>query len=159
MISLVEIHNENAANNKEIQTITKRLEWLKTRQITLMNLAKEKPSVGSEIDKVASGILIIEGDWATAVIRYPEANEAMHNAIHEISEPTCGRLSSEYIGCKRYDRWPCQKSYYNYGYGPSHGHVWLRVGLKSEFRKKQLEQNEVGACVSYLNALLFKNSD
>lgn len=64
-------------------------------------------------------------------------------------------LWREYFGTKRYDGWYGQRSDHLYGYGPRHGSIIFRVGVRDGLRKKQAElsADEVEACVYYLTNL------
>lgn len=64
-------------------------------------------------------------------------------------------LWHNYFGTKRYDGWYGQRSDHPYGYGPKHGSIIFRVGVKDGLRKAQadLTADEVEACIYYLSNL------
>lgn len=85
-----------------------------------------------------------------------EVRRCFQQAIEEIRGGTLGHLRREYYGVKQYEHWASQESGHPYGYGPTHGSVWFRIGLTREFMRRSdpLTEAEIIACVNYLAAVL-----
>ena len=79
--------------------------------------------------------VVVEGDQDKA-LRYNEARDAVEAAVEALLSPTVGNLAREYIGVKAYEGWSAQRSDHPYGFGPTHGNIWFRVGLSKEARKR-----------------------
>lgn len=79
-------------------------------------------------------VVEITGDLEK-VLAYPEGRKAVDDAVQAILDGGRG-LAEQYVGVKAYDRWPAQRSDHPYGYGPNHGHIWFRVGLSPEARRR-----------------------
>jgi hypothetical protein len=61
-------------------------------------------------------------------------------------------LRDAYYGTKNYDRWTDQRSDHAYGFGPSHGSTVFSVGLTRAYRRQPLTDEQVDACIYYLEA-------
>jgi hypothetical protein len=150
---LAELWQERRENFKKLDQLHAEVNRLRDRQQDILTQIKEKPPISPELDAATSRVLAISGDWASAVRCYVDANLAVGDAIAAISEEGQPKLRKRYIGCKSYGRWGCQRCDCEYGCGPRHGHVWLRIGLVD--RAAKLSADDVSACVAYLTALLF----
>lgn len=102
----------------------------------------------SRIDH-AEHVMYVRGSYADAG---GERAAAMSNAKAAILHGG-GSLKTEYQGTKSYDRWHGQWIACGYGYGPRHGTVIFCIGLTDEARKRDLTEDEIEACLYYLNNL------
>lgn len=80
----------------------------------------------------------------------PEVTSCFTDAIEDLRRGA-PRLRLRYFGVKAYDRWPSQRHDSEYGFGPSHGHVWMRIGLRHPHRG--LTEQERLACIRWLHAV------
>jgi hypothetical protein len=64
-------------------------------------------------------------------------------------------FSTDYIGCKNYDRWTCQGVQFKYGMGPRHGSVVFEIGLKRDYRRIDIEEyiDDILSVLNYVQSL------
>lgn len=80
----------------------------------------------------------------------PEVASCFQDAIEDLRRGA-PRLSRGYFGVKAYDRWDSQRHDSGYGFGPSHGSIWFRIGLRRP--RQDLTEAERLACVRWLRAV------
>lgn len=82
-----------------------------------------------------------------------EVKKAIDDAIEELRHG--GRkLHTRQVSIKAYDRWAAQRTDSDYGYGPTHGSDWFKIGLTPAVRAKgPLDEPVALACILWLNAL------
>lgn len=104
---------------------------------TLKKLALDS-NINIVLVQIAESILDILGD-ITAL----DINEI---AALKIAK---GGLRRGYVGNKQYQSFH-QRADNDYGYGPKHGSIVERIGLKPEYRVVELSDKEKDACIYYL---------
>lgn len=106
--------------------------------------------------QLARAILIL--DWG----RDSQGRRRTDREIQPVIETAIGHLRlggsilrRTYVGLKQYDRWSAQEVQCEYGYGPSHGSVWFRIGMMEQYRRRPepLQEYEKVACIQWLNAV------
>jgi hypothetical protein len=104
----------------------------------------------------ARGLLEVQwhptrADGATrAKRRTPEVTACFRDA-EEALRHRGERLTRGYLGVKAYDRRDSQRADCDYGMGPSHGHIWFRIGLRSP--RRPLTEEQALACLHWLRAV------
>lgn len=79
-----------------------------------------------------------------------ERASALNAAVAELVRGG-GRLFSEYIGTKSYDRWHGQHVSHEYGMGPRHGRMIFSIELSRPVRDRgSLTEDEINAALYYL---------
>ena len=123
----------------------------KSRLDSKIKTLMELENIGSnniDIDKVliAENVMRVEGN----IYGLTEGKSATiaYDAIIDIANG-CPKLKKEYFGNKTYSGY-YQRCDCSYGYGPSHGGIVDRIGLKDEYRKSELSDDEKDACIYYL---------
>lgn len=104
-------------------------------------------SLDPEKIHLAESLIRIEGlKWRKS----GDCPNAIKDAINDIVDG-CVKIRREYFGCKNYDRWTCQRNDSQYGYGPRHGSIVFRIGLKNT--NKDFSEDELEAMIYYLRNL------
>jgi hypothetical protein len=114
---------------------------------------------------IAESVLEVEGRENVGVGR---GRAVVKRAIADLANGA-PYLRNYYMGTKNYDRWVGQEEGGAYGSRPRHGTQIFSVGLRSEFRAKYLDgsvlkagreltEEQVDAAITYLHALLGKES-
>lgn len=151
MKKLHEVVKERHERQKELNLKTKTFKEEESRLdseieelLRLENVAQE----GLDIAKIqiAEDILDVRGniygktDWGSGVPTIAEL------AIVDIAED-CEFMKSKYFGNKQYEGY-YQRCNSEYGYGPRHGSIIDRIGLKNP--KTKLTDDEKDACIYYI---------
>lgn len=81
-----------------------------------------------------------------------ERNSARQDAIKWFATGQAGYrgLKYEYFGTKSYARWYGQRCDCEYGYGPRHGSIIFKIGLREDARSRDLTDAEKDAAIYYL---------
>jgi hypothetical protein len=101
------------------------------------------------LDKInlAKSFIYVEG---VDNIGQGESGSALNDAIKDFSEGV-KYLRTRYIGCKQYDGFYMQRTDCEYGYGPRHGYIIFRIGLKDT--KHEFVDIEIDSCIYYIRKL------
>lgn len=145
---IVKQRNDLVAEREQLK---RDYEKSKSRLDSKIKALMELESIGSNninIEKVliAENVMRVEGN----IYGRTDGNSATiaYDAIIDIANG-CQKLKKEYFGNKKYSGY-YQRCDCNYGYGPSHGVIVDRIGLKDEYRKTELSDDEKDACIYYL---------
>ncbi|ENR0029175.1 hypothetical protein ACETF5_004349 [Yersinia enterocolitica] len=114
--------------NSEISTISKHL------SIT---------NVGLDLEMVNRGMLVIEFGETKGI---NERNKCVDDAISDLAGGA-KKLNERYFGTKDYAHWNDQREDHEYGYGPKHGSIVFRVGLRHEFLRKKLTPDDIECAI------------
>lgn len=115
-----------------------------TKQLVLKSFAPEKI-------RDARCILMVRG------IRhygYGDTKKAVADAIDDIAHEVV-KLRTEYIGCKNYDGFYCQREDHKYGYGPRHGSTVFKIALHDP--AYTFSDYNIEVCLYYLNIIRDEN--
>lgn len=96
-------------------------------------------------------------DWTGPRRETAEVHECFREVIEEFRAGPRFILQ-DYYGIKQYDRWDSQRTDCTYGMGPTHGHIWFRIGMPSNMRRevrngRVLTDDETVAVVAWLTAV------
>jgi hypothetical protein len=76
----------------------------------------------------------------------PERKSCVDDAIDDLGK--CAKsLKNGYFGTKNYAHWRDQRCDCAYGYGPKHGSVVFVVGLRREYREKDLTPDDIECAI------------
>lgn len=114
--------------NSEISTISKHL------SIT---------NVGLDLEMVNRGMLVIEFGETKGI---DERNKCVNDAISDLAGGA-KKLNERYFGTKDYAHWNDQREDHEYGYGPKHGSIVFRVGLRREYLRKELTPEDIECAI------------
>jgi hypothetical protein len=147
MKTLVEITTALEVNQSQIASLKSAFESdMKSMQDTRSELLFAQKLLLNDLDlekvSIADSILRVEGD----VTRNCEGEVIAELAAADIAKG-CKHLKTRYFGNKRYDGF-YQRNDSEYGYGPKHGSIVERVGLKDT--SKILNPDEQEACIYML---------
>lgn len=145
--------------NAELVALKKRLEALET------NYQRGKKEIEKDIKAVQQDITFITAELDIGKIRlaetvfefegdprkYPEAAKAIADAKAEIAASD-KPLQKRYIGLKDYAHWIGQREDHKYGYGPSHGSIVFRIGVRRGVIGEPLSKGVREAALYYLDA-------
>lgn len=101
--------------------------------------------------KIARRVLQVEGELKPGRSSSAARLRVVNDAIADLAAgaPT---LRKWYFATKDYAQWSDQREDHPYGYGPKHGEVVFRVGLRDR-GNRELLRREIGACVRALQLL------
>lgn len=126
----------------------------KERLLQLIYLEQEKinqfkENLDTEIIKTAESVMYIRG---MKNMKVGDGNSAIQDAIKWFATGKAGYqgLKYEYFGTKNYDHWIGQRCDCTYCYGPRHGSIIFKIGLRDEARHRELTDTERDACIYYL---------
>lgn len=90
---------------------------------------------------------------------YGEALQMLSKAIKDISSQTF-KIKREYYGCKDYDRFVGQGITCQYGYGPRHGYVVMKIGANNAFQDGKInpDENDLSDILYFLHKLADEKS-
>lgn len=142
------LQSEKARLEQEYLDSKRRVEWL----IKEAQLSKNLLMANFDLSKIdtAKKAMYIRGFWYAD---YNEAKAAILEAIQKVVSES-EYLTKNYIGCKNYEGFVCQREDHKYGYGPRHGHIVFEIGYNSP--KEVLTGEVAEACIYWLNLLLDK---
>lgn len=115
-----------------------------TKQLVLKNFTPEKIADAKQLLKVR-GI---------RHFRYGDTRKAVLAAIDDIAHGVV-KLRTEYIGCKNYDGFYCQREDHKYGYGPRHGSTVFEIGLRDP--SHTFSDYDIEVCLYFLNIIQDEN--
>lgn len=120
--------------------------------VWVINVAENMGVEMADAYSIARRILQVE--WGRDHARTPEVESCFDDAIADVRRGA-PFMQRSYYGVKSYDAWPSQRADCQYGYGPSHGSIWFRIGLRSRtaIEAVPLDETDRVACVRYLTAL------
>lgn len=102
---------------------------------------------GLDLHKMELGGKIIK---LHGVCDSPRRLEAKEEAIDDLLLNRGEYMKTTFIGVKRYDGFGDQACNCNYGYGPTHGGIVFSIGIKEEYRKKLMTDEELESAVYYI---------
>lgn len=148
MKKLHEIIKEKTELTKELSELRvafeKNADMLKSKISDLERLEKIGTSIDAKLDlekiQIAESVLIIGGN--------PIGKNINRRAILKIANNP-EYLQTNFIGNKRYEGF-YQECDCEYGYGPRHGNIVDRIGLKSNARSNGISEEQRDACIYYL---------
>ena len=115
-----------------------------TKQLVLKNFIPEKIADAKQLLKVRGIRHFGYGDTRKAVLA----------AIDDIAHGVV-KLRTEYIGCKNYDGFYCQREDHKYGYGPRHGSTVFEIGLQDP--SHTFSDYDIEVCLYFLNIIQDEN--
>lgn len=147
-MKLHELVSQRTVLNKELSDLD--AAHYKSRDILIKNIKALSTIIsvgtaGYDVEKVqlAESLLYISGNvWNSC-----EGRVLSQVAIEDIAAD-CPRLSKQYFGNKKYDRF-YQQCDCEYGMGPSHGGIVESISLKD--RHHTMTSEEKDACIYYLS--------
>lgn len=148
------LRDERRAENLRHERETERLTTGLREAERVIYLAENQSPDLAEAYTIARDLLRIDwsrprGDLATRRAT-PEVGTCFRDAIEDLRLGPV-RLRRGYLGVKAYDRWNSQRTDCDYGMGPSHGHIWFRIGLRDPGRP--LDETERLGCIKWLQAV------
>lgn len=159
-MGLAELINTREAWRKKLADATADFEKQKQGildEIRITNEAIGLAKAGIDDAKImlAEHVIYVRGDYGP----HGDDGSVIADAIKQLAEGCTttgyGKLRTEYLGTKNYDRWHHQRNDCSYGYGPSHGSIVFAVGLTQATRDRlnkggELTADERDAAVYYL---------
>ena len=151
-MSLIDLNNELAAYQGQLSQLTKKYEQDKRDLESRIKETQRKINetwAGLDTGKIdlAETFFDFEGDPR----KYPESEKAIADARKAIAASD-QPLQERYIGLKNYSSWIGQREDHEYGYGPRHGSIVFRIGVKNKWRGKPLSKDAREAALYYLHA-------
>jgi hypothetical protein len=146
---LQELYARRKEINENYETLKKANDYEIQVQISYRDLLLEN----IDIDKVktATALVYVSGlKWVGCGDTIDAIDDAIADAVIGFA-----KLRKEFIGCKNYDRFTCQRSDHPYGYGPKHGSIVFRIELLDKLYSCSDEQ--LDCCIYFLQKLKQKN--
>ena len=125
--------------DEKSKSLTREIERLKE----LENVAQQ--GINIELVQLAETVIYVRGN---PYAKTDDPGILADLAVNDIANG-CTHLKKEFFGNKTYSGY-YQRCDCTYGYGPSHGGIRDEVGLHSEARKRELNDEEKDACIYYL---------
>jgi len=148
------IKNKNSAIQKRIDIQEKYKKEMQGMSVVVDDWQRleDLASANNDIEQIqiAEKVLQIEGNiyGVTDWIKEHGGLVVAEKAILDIAN-NCEHLKKERFGNKEYSAY-YQECNCSYGMGPRHGSIVDSIGLKGEYRDKDLTDKEKDACIYYL---------
>lgn len=133
--------------------------WVRgmTERLRALNQQIDAEDAGlCSVRDVEIGQKVLVAEWAdnrgTPRARHPEVAQQVEAAVRDLQEG-CPRMARRYFGIKAYAGWPSQIEDHQYGFGPKHGSIWFRIGLRDPLHGPELDAETRQACIRYLRAV------
>jgi len=149
---LLELQNDYSNKEKEYK------DYCETMNSGIARIKKDislyKNSVDADKINYAMQILDLEfptkRDYYTDKYTFYPIYQDLVNSAKKDLVSGVSKLKREYIGQKRYEGFD-QRTDCEYGYGPSHGYIYQRIGLRNP--KRELSDYDIECCLYLLENL------
>ncbi|WP_182056545.1 hypothetical protein [Pantoea sp. ME81] len=100
-------------------------------------------NAGLDEEMVKRGMAVISFGEVKGI---SERKSCVRDAMDDLANGATA-LKTEYFGTKDYAHWSDQRCDCAYGYGPSHGSVVFRIGLKHDYQGKDLNPDDIECAI------------